>query len=183
MEKRNRNHENLLLCMLEGLVGILLLINPIGFTSGILIGTGIVLAVLGAVQLIGYFQKEPAEAAQSEGFAKGLLLILGGWFCVFRYRWFLAAFPLLTVLYGAATLLGGIHKIQWGMDLWRTHQKYWYVAMIGAGCALLFSVLILVNPFATTAFLWIFIGVSLIVEAAVDTAALILEKNPGKEAS
>lgn len=83
-------------------------------------------------------------------------------------------FPLLTVIYGVLTLLGGINKVQWAIDMLRAKQKYWFVAIISAVLTLVFSALILANPFASTAVLWTFIAVTLIVEAVIDIAAFIL---------
>ena len=51
--------------LLEILVGVLLLINPVGFTSGIIIGAGLVLLLVGIVCIIKYFRAEPQEAAKS----------------------------------------------------------------------------------------------------------------------
>ena len=45
--------------------------------------------------------------------------------------------------------------------------------MIGAVCTLLFGILILANPFESTAVLWTFIAVTLIVEAVVDILTLV----------
>jgi len=45
------------------------------------------------------------------------------------------------------------------------------VALIGAVLTLVFALLILANPFASTAFLWTFIAISLIVEAVLDILA------------
>lgn len=72
------------------------------------------------------------------------------------------------------TLLGGINKVQWAIDMLRAKQKYWFVAIISAVLTLLFSALILANPFASTAVLWTFIAVTLIVEAVIDIVAFIL---------
>ena len=93
---------------------------------------------------------------------------------MFRSNWFIVTFPLLTVIYGVLTLLGGINKIQWAIDMLRAKQKYWFVAIISAVLTLVFSALILANPFASTAVLWTFIAVTLIVEAVIDIVAFIL---------
>lgn len=44
MKKIDRNVGNLVMCIAEAVIGILLLVNPVGFTSGIIIALGIVLA-------------------------------------------------------------------------------------------------------------------------------------------
>lgn len=177
MEKLNRNTGNLLMCILEALIGILLLVNPVGFTSSIIILLGVVLAAEGLFHLVAYFRTDPYEAAQSNAFAKGLLMAVCGLFCVFRSHWFIVTFPVLTVVYGVLTLVAGISKIQWSLDLFRTKQKYWYVAVVGAALSLVFACLILTNPFASTAVLWTFIAVSLLIESVIDVVTLFLEKS------
>lgn len=97
-------------------------------------------------------------------------------FIMFRSEWFIVTFPILTVFYGALSLAGGIGKIQWAVDMLRQKQKYWYIEIFGAILSVIFSVLILANPFASTAILWTFIGVSLLVEAVVDIIAFAAEK-------
>lgn len=176
MTKINRNVGNLLMCIAEILIGILLLIDPVGFTAGILVVLGVVITILGIGSLVAYFRADPVEAAQKSGLAKGLLLVLLGLFCVFRFEWFIAAFPLLTAIYGILTLALGISKVQWAVDMLRLKQKYWFVAVIGAVLTLLFAALILANPFASTAILWTFIAVTLIVEAAIDILTFIFGK-------
>lgn len=60
------------------------------------------------------------------------------------------------------------------MDMLRAKQKYWFVEVIGAILTIVCAVLILANPFTSAAFLWTFIGVTMIVEAVVDVVAFIL---------
>ena len=174
MYKFNRRKGNLLTCIAELLIGILLFINPVGFTSGIIIMLGVILAVSGIVNLFDCFRAAPEDAAEQGGLAKGLGLLLAGTFCMFRSNWFIVTFPLLTVIYGVLTLLGGINKVQWAIDMLRAKQKYWFVAIISAVLTLVFSALILANPFASTAVLWTFIAATLIVEAVIDIVAFIL---------
>ena len=116
MTKINRSTGNLLTCIFELLVGILLLINPVGFTSGIIIVFGIVLAVVGAVSLFRYFREDAETAAEERGLTKGLIFVLFGLFCAFKSEWFIITFPLLTVLYGILALISGVSKVQWAVD-------------------------------------------------------------------
>ena len=174
MSKINRNTGNLLTCIFEILVGILLLIDPVGFTSGIIIVFGIVLAVIGVVSLFKYFRMDAETAAQENGLVKGLIFAIFGLFCAFKSEWFIITFPLLTVLYGILTLISGVSKVQWAVDMLRAKQKYWFVEVIGAILTIVCAVLILSNPFTSTAFLWTFIGVTMIVEAVVDVVAFVL---------
>lgn len=173
MNKINRNTGNLLTCIFEVLVGILLLINPIGFTSGIIIVFGIILAVTGIISLFRYFRENPETAAQESGLAKGLIYIVFGLFCAFKSEWFIITFPLLTVLYGILALVSGVSKVQWAVDMLRAKQKYWFIEIISATLTIICAILILINPFTSTAVLWTFIGVTMIIEAVVDVLAYI----------
>ena len=168
MEKLKRNAGNFLMCLSEIVVGILLLIDPVSFTSGIIITLGILLAVFGIVYIIGYFRTPPEEAAQKNGLAIGLVAISVALVCIFRTGWYIAAFPLITVFYGVIILLFGISKIQWAVDMLRLKQEYWFVALIGAALSLVFAAFVLINPFSSTVFLWNFIAISLIIAAVVD---------------
>ncbi|MCD8155462.1 MAG: DUF308 domain-containing protein [Clostridiales bacterium] len=182
MKKVNQYVGNLVTCIVEIVIGILLLINPIGFTTAILTILGIALAILGIVSVVKYFRTDPLEAAAESGLATGLLLILIGCFLAFKSQWFIVTFPVLTALYGVMTLLVGVCKIQWAVDMLRTKQKYWYVAILAALLTVLFAAVILLDPFATTAVLWTFIAVTLIVEAIADIVTFILGKiSAGKE--
>ena len=109
-----RNLSSMAMSLAEAIIGVLLLINPIAFTSGIIIAFGVVLMITGIHKTIRYFRTEPEEAAVSQTFVKGLLALLAGAFCAFHSHWFLG------------------------------------------------------NPFSTTAVLWMFIGITLILDAVFD---------------
>lgn len=168
---------NLILCIGEVILGVLLLLNPIGFTSAVLITLGVLLVALGIARLAGYFRTEPALAARGGGLVSGLVFLLAGLFCIFRWEWFVATFPLLAGVYGLLTLVNGLNKLQWAVDALRLGRRGWYLALIGAAVTLLFGALILANPFATTAVLWTFLAVSLLLEAVLDFLALVRSRS------
>ena len=176
MTKSNRTIMNLIICISEILIGVLLLIDPVGFTSAVLMILGIALMILGAWKTVSYFRTSPEAAAQNGGLVVGIVCVLLGAFCVFRWEWFLVTFPVLTIVYGVITLINGINKVQWAVDLLRLKQRFWFVSLIGAALTLVFGILILTNPFTTTAILWTFIAVTLIAEAAMDIVTFILAR-------
>lgn len=172
-----KQHANsIILCLFEVLVGILLLIDPIGFTSGIIIAFGIVLLVTGLISVIGYFRMDALEAASSQALVKGLIALAAGAFCVFKAQWFIITFPLLTILYGVAVLGAGFAKIQWTVDAIRLKLDKWFLPALSAVISLLCAIIILSNPFASTLALWMFTGISLIVEAVFDVVALFFNQ-------
>ena len=80
---------------------------------------------------------------------------------------------------GNTTLLLGVGKVQWAVDMLRAKQKYWFLSCISAVLTIICSIVILSNPFVSTAVLWVFIGLTLIAEAIVDIVAYIFGKKKG----
>lgn len=172
-----RNANVILICLFEALIGILLLFDPIGFSSAIVIAFGVALIAAGLIAVIGYFRTDAVEAALGRTFAKGLAMLLAGAFCVLQPTWFIVTFPLLTILYGVVILLAGLGKAQWAIDALRLKTGRWYLPAIGAAVSIGCAFVILANPFATTLVLWMFTGISLIVEAVLDILALFLSRS------
>lgn len=164
----------LLAALVELLIGILLFIEPIRFTSGILLGVGVILLIFGVICVLRYFRAEPVQAALEQNLAKGLVTLLLGGFLTFQTDRAISLFPLLTHLYGIAILIVGIVKLQQGVDLLRLKLRYWFLAAINAVLAILFAAVILSNPFASTVVLWQMAAVSLIVEAVFDVIVLVM---------
>lgn len=173
---KNEAINNITIALCELGIGVLLLIDPVGFTVWIFITLGIVLTVLGIMQMISYFRSEPVSAFKRQELAIGLAEVAAGCFCIFQYNWFIVTFPLLTILYGVMILLTGFVKVQWTVDMLRLKEKKWYFAGISAVLSLVFAGIILANPFTSTTVLWTFAAVSLIVEAVMDIVALIFRK-------
>ena len=177
-----KEHPNgVVLVLFELVVGILLLINPIGFTSGIITVAGIALMIVGAVSVVKYFRAGAPVAAGGQELTKGLLFLLGGAFCSFRTEWFLVTFPLLTILYGVELLVNGVSKIQLTVDMLRLKAEKWFWAAISAAVSLVCAAVILGNPFVSTEALWMFTGIALIVEAVFSVITMIFNRKGNAE--
>lgn len=176
METAKEKANGIVLCLFELIVGVLLLINPVGFTAGIITVTGIVLMVLGLIEIIKYFRMSVEEAALEQALVKGLISVLFGAFCAFRAGWFIITFPVLTIIYGVVILLAGLGKIQLTVDMLRRKSKHWIWAAINAAISIVCAIVILNNPFTSTAVLWMLTGVSLIVEGIFDVITFFVER-------
>lgn len=173
MKKFKEIGTSVLACIMELIIGTLLLINPVSFTSGILVTVGIILILLGLVDVIKYFRTDVEEAARRQLLVKGLVCVLGGEFCAVKTEWFIATFPVLTMIYGVFILVTGIGKVQLTVDMLRRKNKKWFWAAINAVISIACAVVVLNAPFASTVVLWSFTGISLIVEGVLDIVTLV----------
>lgn len=165
----------LVMCLAEMVIGILLFLDPEGFTSGIIMIFGVCLVVLGAVSISGYFRMDPVEASLQQNLAKGICQGMLGFICVFRSKFFIMYFfPVPGIVYGIAILLSGIYKTQWAADMARMKRQYWFVPAIGAAVSVLAAVVVLLNPFSKVSALWMFTAIALIIQAMVDLSSTIL---------
>lgn len=176
MKTLKQNANSIIISLFEILVGILLLIDPIGFTSGIIITFGIILIFIGIISIIKYFRTSPETAMKSRLLLVGLIALMTGLFCTFKSHWFVATFPLLTILYGVAILITGLGKVQWAVDMLRLKKRRWFLPAISAVLSLICAAVILMNPFTSTTILWTFTGVTLIIESVFDIIAMFLGK-------
>lgn len=169
------NLPKIILSLAEIVVAILLLINPEGFTAGIIIGAGVVMVAFGAISIYKYMRLPAAPAAQQQLLAKGLFQIILGLFFMIKYSWFLAVFPLLAVLYGIGLLLTGLARVQWTVDMLRLEHPAWGMMAISAAVTVLLSIIILAHPTFLQAFLWTFVSISLMVSAVLDIVNIVMD--------
>ena len=174
MKTRKRNLSGILLSLFEIVTGILLLVNPTAFTSGIIIACGVLLLIVGIASVIKYFRLSAEAAARSQLLLKGLAALLIGGFLTVRHQWFIITFPLLTVLYGVGLLFTGLAKVQWAVDMFRLNRGRWLLPAASAAISIICAVVIISSPFDSTAVLGMFAGISLIVEAVFDLIALFI---------
>lgn len=176
MKKLKENGSSIVICLFELVVGILLMINPVGFTSAIIMVAGAVLMLSGLASIVQYFRTDARAAAADKNMMKGLLLLLLGGFCAFRSNWFIVTFPVLSMIYGVVILLTGLGKVQLAVDMLRMKNKYWFWAAINAAVSIICAIVVLNAPFASATVLWIFTGASMIAEAVIDVVTLVADR-------
>lgn len=167
-----KNMSNLLLCLGELVVGVLLLINPQGFTAGILIALGIALAVLGVFSVVRYFRSDPVLAASERRLAYGLGELALGLFFMLKTNSLVSLFPALVRLYGVGVLVLGLFRIQQFADVRRLHLGSGLITGVSAVITVVYASMVLFRPETT----WIFVGVAMLLEAVMDILILIFER-------
>ena len=175
MKILKENWSSLLTMLFLIVVGILLLVNPDLYSTIIIQIAGVLLAALGIFDLIKYFQAAPEDAAKGSGFYSGAIMITAGVFCLFSGNRFKEAFPLLVVLYGVFQVLLGYRKLQRMVDALRMKAELWWLKAISAGISLLFGYIIALNPGMKLMSIWIFTGLTMIIEGVFDAAAMVVQ--------
>ena len=157
------------------IVGILLLVDPATYGIMFIKVAGILFAALGIFDLIKYFRAEPQAAAKGSTFFSGITLISAGCFCMFCSDWFVNVFPVLAVLYGIFQILLGFRKVQRTVDALRMKKPLWYLRAISAGISLLFGFIVVLNSDMAFMSIWVFTGITLILEGIFDAVLLIMQ--------
>ncbi len=174
MNQIKANMPAFILFLAEAAVGVLLLVNPIGFTSVIVRAIGIGMAAGGAIWSVKYFRTPVKEAAASGMLFCGIVSFLLGLFLITRTQWLITTLTILLAIYAIMILFLGILKLQWTVDLIRMKRERWGISGISAVIAIIFGALILWNPFKTTEIIWKLAGASLLTQSVMDMVSLFL---------
>lgn len=172
-EYLKENWSTLLTILFLIVVGVLLLINPMLYAIAILKIAGALLIVLGIYDIVKYFKASPEVAAKGSAFFSGVLMITVGIIFLVRGDTLMDTFPILAVVYGAFQILLGYVKLQKAVDALRLKMPLWWLKAICAGISLLFGFIIVFNPDMTWISIWVFTGITMIIEGVLDTISLI----------
>lgn len=170
----------LLWFLCEIVAGVLLLIDPAGFTVAIIRVGGWLLLALGVAFIIQYFATAPLDASKSQGLLKGLCAVGGGLCCVLRFHWLLSLFPSLAVIYSVVILFLGLVQLQWAVDALRLKGRSWFLHGLWGLLALAFAYWVLSGR-VRSSIVWIVLGVALIIGAVIDLLILCLFRGERKK--
>jgi len=172
---------SLILAVCELLLGLLLLTNPVGLTSVVIIVLGALLILLGAYDLFQYIRLPKEEAAKTWKLASGAGILAIGVVVIANQEWMAQMLGTMTTLYGGIALAGAFMKMQIAVDALRSKHPFWYMMGISFLATIILAVLLFVNPFTESA-VWIVTGIVLLVLAVLDTLYFILGRT-NKEAA
>ncbi len=176
MEKLKHMSGKLILCVCEVAVGIVLLTAPESFTKLVVTAAGILFCVLGVLAVISYFGADPEEAALSRQLTRGLISLCVGVFLIYKAGWIVRSFMPITLFYGIASLLTGIVKLQWTVDMIRLHRGMWQTTAVAAVLSIVIAIVVFASPFRVRNTLWTFTAIALIITGVVDGASALMSQ-------
>lgn len=157
---------SLLLCAL----GAALIVHP-SFSATVLCALmGALLICYGIFKVIGYWSKDLFRLAFQFDLAFGILMIAVGLIMVIRPSQMLT---LVNLVIGILVLADGLFKIQIALDSKAFGIKAWWLIMALAAAAVVLGILLMVDPFASSALLMILLGISLLAEGILNFCVMI----------
>ena len=164
---------SLLLALAELALGLLLLINPVGLTSVVIIFLGIVLILLGAYHVYRYIRLPRPDAAKTWFLSSGSGLLAVGIAAVANQHWLVTLLGTLTTLYAVLALASAFMKLQIAVDALRGSRPFWYLMAVSCLFSIIMAALLFLQLF-TEGSVWIVTGVVLVLLALLDGAYFIL---------
>ena len=163
---------NLGLIVCEVVIGILLLISPVTAAFYILVTGGILLVIAAVFTLRAYLISDIGKAKQEHSLFKGMIELAVGLITVLKTNWIVDRFPGLPTLYGLVILLSGILKMEFAINSLRTKCDNILWLGIDSAATIVTALLIVLNVFPSEKFLWIFMGIALIIQAILGALAI-----------
>lgn len=152
------------------ILGLVLVIWPhiLGVMLCYLLGGALI--VMGAIQLIGFLRGERLGFYNKFSMFMGIVLVLLGiWICT-QPRIVLSIIP---VVVGIIVLIHGLMDIQYTLDIRRTGNTKWWIALIAAILTLIVGLLLVFNPFTAYEISMILLGVAMLYDGGSDLVLLI----------
>lgn len=158
----------------EVYAGVRLLTAPVDFTNSVVFLFGIVMLIIGVVNVIRALQvKSRSQLPYRLGLFGGIIDIIIGVLCVFLTKNVIALFPVLVMIYGIIMVVAGINKIRNYLILkdFGVHRSW--LIVLSAVVSIILGVIVFLNPFTATEVAWTYTGIFLIVEGVIDLFTFI----------
>lgn len=152
------------------ILGLVLVIWPdiLGVMLCYLLGGALI--VMGVIQLISFLQGERLGFYSKFSMLMGIVLVLLGiWICTQPH----VVLSIIPVVVGIIVLIHGLMDIQYTLDIRRTGNTKWWIALIAAILTLIVGLLLVFNPFTAYEISMILLGVAMLYDGGSDLVLLI----------
>ena len=151
------------------IVGLLILFSPIKAINVLCRIFGVVLVLLGAVKILGYFTKDIFQLAFQFDFALGIISVILGAVLIFRTSYMV---EILSVCVGIVILIDGALKLQTAVDARKFGIEKWLILIIALLVSIV-GIILMVTPFAAqTMAAWV-IGINLVLDGVLNICVVL----------
>ena len=130
---------------------------------------GILVIMIGAFFLIGYFLRKELAAGNND-LIKGLVIVCIGIFICVKSELVVSVLP---VVLGIGVVLSGILKLQHAFDLKRMGFDTWVRIGLTAAVNIFIGLIVILNPFSTVAWLMRLVGIGFLFSGVTDLITTI----------
>lgn len=151
-------------------LGLVLVIWPdvLGVMLCYLLGGALIL--MGVIQLIGFLRGERLGFYSKFNMIMGIVLVLLGlWICTQPH----IVLSIIPVVVGIIVLIHGLMDIQYTLDIKKTGNTKWWIAMIAAIITLVVGLLLVFNPFTAYEITMILLGIAMLYDGGSDLVLLV----------
>ena len=163
----------ILVILFEIFVGVMLLINPEGFTKVVIIILGALLLILAIVFLVNFIRAKKDEEGGTGALIGAIICFIVGLLCVIFSQGVVGLLESLAIIYGIILFIFGLNKII--MFFATRNEGYsasWFHIVSGI-IALALGVVIFLYPRDATITVWVITGIALLAEAVFDIISVI----------
>lgn len=138
---------------------------------------GILVIMIGAFFLIGYFLRKELAAGNND-LIKGLVIVCIGIFICVKSELVVSVLP---VVLGIGVVLSGILKLQHAFDLKRMGFDTWVRIGLTAVVNIFIGLIVILNPFSTVAWLMRLVGIGFLFSGVTDLITTIYVSKKASE--
>lgn len=163
----------ILLILFEVAVGILLLVDPEGFTRMIIILFGIILLAIGITYLLRYLHGKKENINDLLSLTVAVVALAIGAICTFCSGAIIGLITAMAIIYGVILIISGIYKINNYFMIKKAQFPISAVSAASGVLAVILGVVIVVYPKNAAFSVWQLAGIVLIIEAVIDFLSII----------
>ena len=138
---------------------------------------GILVIIIGAFFLIGYFLRKELAAGNND-LIKGLVIVCIGIFICVKSELVVSVLP---VVLGIGVVLSGILKLQHAFDLKRMGFDTWVRIGLTSSVNIFIGLIVILNPFSTVAWLMRLVGIGFLFSGVTDLITTIYVSKKASE--
>ena len=138
---------------------------------------GILVIIIGAFFLIGYFLRKELAAGNND-LIKGLVIVCIGIFICVKSELVVSVLP---VVLGVGVVLSGILKLQHAFDLKRMGSDTWVRIGLTSAVNIFIGLIVILNSFSTVAWLMRLVGIGFLFSGVTDLITTIYVSKKASE--
>lgn len=162
----------ILMILFEAAVGILLLVNPEGFTRTIIILFGVILLAIGLTYLMRYMSAKKEEINDPLSLVVAIVALAIGVICTFRSDLIFGLITAVAIIYGVILVIVGACKLHNYHSAKKIGAPVSAINVVSGLIAVILGIVITVYPKNAALSVWQIAGIILLLEAAVDFYAI-----------